>query len=157
MVGASAWRPHVTVSAVVEREGRFLVVEELVDGREVINNPAGHLEESETLLDAVVREVLEETGFEFLPDYVTGLYLWTSISGRTFLRINFVGRCGAHDQYRPLDDGILRVRWMSREDLAASSPRLRSPMVLRCIDDALAGRRYPLEVLNHLEGDDPLG
>jgi len=153
----SAWRPHVTVSAVAERDGKFLVVEELVEGREVINNPAGHLEESETLSDAVVREVLEETGFEFKPDYITGLYLWTSISGRTFLRINFVGHCGAHDQYRPLDDGILRVRWMSREDLAASSPRLRSPMVLRCIDDALAGRRYPLEVLNHLEGDDPLG
>jgi len=150
------WKPHVTVSAVAEQNGRFLVVEEIVEGREVVNNPAGHLERDESLLEAVVREVREETGWGFVPDHVTGLYLWTSESGRTFLRVNFSGRCTEHDRYRPLDDGIVRVRWMSRADLGACAPRLRSPMVLRCIDDHLAGKRFPLDVLTHLaSGDAP--
>jgi 8-oxo-dGTP pyrophosphatase MutT (NUDIX family) len=151
-----AWKPHVTVSAVAEQDGRFLVVEEIVEGREVINNPAGHLERDESLVDAAVREVREETGWGFAPDHVTGIYLWTSESGRTFLRVNFSGRALDHDPYRQLDEGIVRARWLTRTELDACAPRLRSPMVLRCIDDHLAGKRYPLDVLTHLATGDGL-
>jgi ADP-ribose pyrophosphatase YjhB (NUDIX family) len=147
------WKPHVTVSAVAERDGRFLMVEELVEDRAMFNQPAGHLDEDESLVEAVMREVLEETAWEFVPEHVTGLYLWKSRSGRTFLRINFFGHCLRHHPDRGLDDGILRAAWMSRAELVAAGDRLRSPMVLRCLDDHLAGRRYPLDVLTHLETD----
>lgn len=145
------WKPHVTVSAVAEQDGYFLVVEEDVSGRLVINNPAGHLEEDESPLAAVRREVLEETGWTFEPDAVTGLYLWKNpASGRTFLRINFAGRCIEHDPHRLLDEGIRAALWLTRNELVAQTARLRSPMVLRCIDDYLAGRRFPLDVITHL-------
>jgi len=147
------WKPHVTVSAVIERDGRFLMVEELVEDRAVFNQPAGHLDEDESLVEAVVREVLEETAWEFAPEHVTGLYLWKSASGRTFLRVNFFGHGLRHHAERELDDGILRAVWMTRDELHAEADRLRSPMVLRCIDDHLDGRRYPLDVLTHLETD----
>lgn len=147
------WKPHVTVSAIAERDGRFLMVEELVEGRAVFNQPAGHLDEDESLVEAVMREVLEETAWEFVPEHVTGLYVWKSNSGRTFLRINFFGQCLKHHAERGLDEGILRAVWMSRDELVAAGDRLRSPMVLRCLDDHLAGRRYPLDVLTHLETD----
>lgn len=147
------WKPHVTVSAVAVRDGRFLMVEELVEDRPVFNQPAGHLDEDESLVEAVMREVLEETAWEFVPEHVTGLYLWKSNGGRTFLRINFFGHCLRQRAERDLDDGILRAVWMSRAELVAVGDRLRSPMVLRCLDDHLAGRRYPLDVLTHLETD----
>lgn len=147
------WKPHVTVSAIAERDGRFLVVEERVDGRVVYNQPAGHLDEDESLVAAVVREVLEETAWEFTPEHVTGLYLWKSNGGRTFLRVNFFGHCLTHHADRALDDGILRATWLTRDELAAMPDQLRSPLVLRCIDDHLAGRCYPLDVLTHLATD----
>lgn len=143
-------RPHVTVCAVVERDGRFLVVEELIEGRAVLNQPAGHLDEDESLIAAVEREMLEETGWTFAPEHLIGVYLWKSPQGRTFLRASFGGRLLAHDATRPLDEGILRTLWLTRAELAADAARLRTPLVLRCIDDHLAGIRHPLAVLNHL-------
>lgn len=143
--------PRVTVSAVVERDGKFLVVEETVRGRNVLNNPAGHLEDEETLVDAVIREVQEETGCEFAPEGITGIYLWKTPKGDlTFLRVNFFGRCMFQDTNADLDDGILAAHWLSRDELLAREAELRSPMVLGGIDDYLAGKRYPLETLKDM-------
>ena len=145
------WKPDVTVAAVVERDGRFLFVEERASGRVVLNQPAGHLENGETLVEAVARETLEETGWSFVPASVVGLYVWQPEHlTRTFLRIAFAGRLEGHDPSRPLDHGILRTRWLDRDQLLAAQPKHRSPLVLRCVDDYLAGARYPLEVLTHL-------
>lgn len=143
--------PRVTVSAVTRREGRFLLVEENVRGNIVINNPAGHLESNETLAEAAVREVAEETGCVFEPRGITGIYLWTTPKGdRTFLRVNFFGDCLSEDDTATLDDGILRKLWLTREELVQMNERLRSPMVLGCIDDYLAGKHYPLDVLSDM-------
>jgi 8-oxo-dGTP pyrophosphatase MutT (NUDIX family) len=148
------WRPDVTVAAVAERDGEFLFVEERAGGRVVLNQPAGHLEDGETLIEAVARETLEETGWIFVPEAVIGLYVWQPESGpRSFLRISFAGRLTAHDPHRPLDRGILRTRWLNRSQLAALQPRHRSPLVARCVDDYLAGVRYPLDLLSHLIRD----
>ena len=147
-----AWQPHVTVAAVVERNGSFLVVEELINGVAVFNQPAGHLEPGETLIEAVIRETLEETAGHFIPDAVIGIYRWTVPGGRmTFLRACFSGRCTAFDAGRRLDAAILRAVWMDRDELVQHHARLRSPMVLRCIDDYLKGIRHPLTVLTDLD------
>lgn len=143
--------PRVTVSAVAERDGRFLLVEEEVRGDIVINNPAGHLEHQETLADAVVREVMEETGCRFEPHGVTGIYLWRTPKGdRTFVRVNFFGACLEENDDAVLDEGIIRKLWLTRDELRAQKAKLRSPMVLGCIDDYLAGKRYSLDVLTDL-------
>ncbi len=145
------WKPDVTVAAVTERDGQFLLVEERASGRIVINQPAGHLEPGETFLDAVVRETLEETGWSFRPEAVVGVYMWQPEHlSRTFLRVAFSGVLEAHHPERPLDHGIVRTRWCVRDQLIAQQTKLRSPLVLRCIDDYLAGTRYPLELLSHL-------
>ncbi|MFO1407470.1 MAG: NUDIX hydrolase [Steroidobacteraceae bacterium] len=149
------WKPDVTVAAVAERDGRFLFVEERAGGRIVLNQPAGHLEDGETLIDAVVRETLEETAWTFEPTGIVGLYLWKrGPGGRTFLRVAFRGVLVAHDPARPLDRAILRTRWLNRTQLAAPGQRLRSPLVLTCVDHWLAGADHPLSLLNHLI-DDP--
>ena len=145
------WKPDVTVAAVAERDGRFLFVEERASGRVVVNQPAGHLEDGETLLEAVVRETLEETAWQFQPTAVVGVYVWRpEHQSRTFLRIAFAGELGDHDPVRPLDHGILRTRWLTRDQLAEPRLRLRSPLVTQCVDDYLAGVRHPLSLISHL-------
>jgi 8-oxo-dGTP pyrophosphatase MutT (NUDIX family) len=150
-------RPDLTVAAIVERDGQFLFVEERVGAALVFNQPAGHVERGEQLIDAVVRETLEETAWTLDPEALVGVYLWEHPQKRrTFLRFAFCGRVGRHDPHRPLDRGIERAVWMSREQLLARSARLRSPMVVRCVDDYLAGHRYPLEVLHTMPADVPV-
>jgi len=141
------WKPHVTVAAIIEQDGKFLMVEEISDGETVINQPAGHLNDNEDLVTAVIRETLEETTRDFTPSMITGIYQWTSSrDGKTFLRVCFCGDCGQHNPELELDEGILRTLWLTRDELLGAS--LRSPMVICCIDDYLAGKRYPLDLLS---------
>jgi len=152
------FRPDVTVAAIVEREGRFLVVEERAARRIVFNQPAGHIERGESLLEAVVRETLEETAYAFTPEAVTGIYLWRHPEiDRTFLRIAFAGSVTGPDTTRRLDRCILRTAWMTRSQLAGRPHALRSPLVLRCVDDFLAGTRHPLSLLATLGMDTAAG
>ena len=144
----SVWRPSATVAAVVERDGRFLLVEERIDGRMVLNQPAGHLDPGESLIAACRREVLEETAHRFEPTALVGIYRWIYAPRNiTFLRFCFRGRLeGIED--RPLDRQIAAVHWLSREELAHRSDDHRSPLVQRCVDDFVAGRQFPLEVFS---------
>jgi 8-oxo-dGTP pyrophosphatase MutT (NUDIX family) len=146
--------PDLTVAAIVERDGQFLLVEERVAKRMVFNQPAGHVEKGEQFIDAVVRETFEETAWTFHPEALVGVYFWEQPNQpRSFLRAAFCGRVSAHDPARRLDRGIERAVWLTREEIVARSARLRSPMVLNCIDDYLAGARYPLDVIKHLLKD----
>jgi 8-oxo-dGTP pyrophosphatase MutT (NUDIX family) len=145
------WRPDLTVAVVVERDGRFLVVEERIGGQLVFNQPAGHVEDGETLAAAAIRETREETAWGFSPTALLGCYLWRNPrNGRTTLR---VALCGTVEDHRPdqaLDRGIHAVHWRSRDELLAAPERLRSPLVIRCIDDYLAGRTFDLAALQML-------
>lgn len=141
------WKPHVTVAAVIERGGKFLMVEERVDGQTAINQPAGHLESGESLLQAVVRETLEETGRHFTPQGLVGIYRWQNPGGQTFLRFAFCGRVTHAEPEAPLDDGIIRAGWMDPEEIHRARSRHRSPLVQRCIDDFRNGVRAPLDLL----------
>jgi NADH pyrophosphatase NudC (nudix superfamily) len=143
---------HLTVAAVIEKRYRFLFVEELVGGNKVINQPAGHVEPGESLHTAVVREMLEETAWEFIPSAIIGVYLWTHPeSSERFLRVVYAGQIQNYDTTRELDEGILRTLWLSRDDLLARSEQLRSPMVLRGVDDYLAGTRFPVGMFQQIE------
>jgi 8-oxo-dGTP pyrophosphatase MutT (NUDIX family) len=144
----------LTVAAIAEREGRFLCVQERAARRVVLNQPAGHLESGESLIDAVVRETREETGHDFTPEAVTGLYLWQGPAGRTFLRVAFAGSVGERVEGSKLDRAIIRTLWLQRAELERRAGELRSPLVLLCIEDYLRGVRYPLDMLKHvtLEG-----
>ena len=145
----SVWKPSVTVAAVIERDGRFLLVEEVADGRRVLNQPAGHLEAEETLLAACVREVLEETAHRFAPEALVGIYRWRyPAKDVTFLRFAFRGRVDGVEAQRALDAEIVALHWLSREDLAARAAMHRSPLVMRCVDDFLADKRFPLDILS---------
>ena len=143
-----AWKPAATVAAVVERDGRFLFVEEMIDGRRVLNQPAGHLEPHESLIEACRREVLEETAHRFAPTALVGIYRWVYAPRNvTFLRFCFRGRIeGTEDQ--ALDRQIIGLHWLTREELAARHADHRSPLVQRCVDDFVAGRAFPLEVFS---------
>jgi len=142
------WKPHATVAAIIERDGKFLMVEELINGQRLFNQPAGHLDPDESLLDAVIRETREETAWQFLAEAVTGIYLWKHPdNGETFLRIAFCGQCSDHDPGQTLDDGILQAVWMTHDEIVRQKQQLRSPMVINCIEDYIAGKRYPLDVL----------
>jgi len=143
------WKPNVTVAAVIERKGRYLLVEErATDGSLKLNNPAGHLDPGETLLQAVVREVLEETACVFTPTHLQGILLAPSTSSDvTYLRFAFAGRVSEPEPGRALDDGIVRTLWLTAEEIAAEHARHRSALLMRCIEDHRAGRRYPLDVL----------
>lgn len=153
------WKPNVTVAAVIEREGRFLLVEEQTSQGLRLNNPAGHLDPGESLVQACVRETLEETAFQFEPQALVGVYLTGPTQapvpglaqegkrGITFLRFAFRGVLGECDASRPLDHGIVRTVWMSLQEIRASCARHRSPVVLQCVEDYLAGACYPLQML----------
>ena len=146
------WKPSVTVAAVIERDGRFLLIEEETSEGVRLNQPAGHLDPLESLEQAVVREVLEETAHDFTPTALVGMYMSRYCSTRrgtdvTYLRFTFCGTAGAeYDQ--PLDHGIIRTMWMTRDEIAACEERHRSPIVLRCVDDYLAGKRAPLDLMH---------
>jgi ADP-ribose pyrophosphatase YjhB (NUDIX family) len=144
------WKPHVTVAAVIERDGKFLLVEEETNDGIRFNQPAGHLECRESLTDAVVREALEETACHFVPSALVGVYNWRNeASDATYLRFAFAGEIAGVDQGRALDDGIIAVHWLAIDEIRAIETRHRSPLILRCIDDWLAGKRYPLDLLTH--------
>ncbi len=143
------WRPSATVAAVIERDGRFLFVEEIQDGRRVLNQPAGHLDPGETLLQAVAREVLEETAHRFEPAALVGIYRWKyEPEDVTFLRFCFAGRILGVEEGRSLDKEIVALRWLTPDELRAQRAMHRSPLVEQCVEDYLAGRRFPLEVLS---------
>lgn len=145
------WRPDLTVAAIVQREERFLIVEERISGTLVYNQPAGHVEDGESILEAAVRETLEETAWQFVPRHLLGLYLWRDPhNGKSILRVAISGEVRGHEPARALDRGIVAAHWMTRTALLAAPNRLRSPLVMRCIDDHLAGRRHELTALNHL-------
>jgi 8-oxo-dGTP pyrophosphatase MutT (NUDIX family) len=138
--------PEITVAAVAESGGRFLFVEERINRRLVINQPAGHVEPGETLLEAVVREVREETAWLFSARELVGVYLWRHPrTGRTTKRFTFTGMVTDHRDGQALDDGIVGTHWLTPAELREREPQLRSPLVLRCVEDYLAGRRMPLD------------
>jgi len=144
--------PDITVAAVTETNGRFLVVEERINRRLVFNQPAGHVERGETLLAAVVRETREETAWGFQPQALVGVYMWRNpSSGRGYMRFAFTGNVMDHDAAQALDRGIVGAHWLSREDLLQRQSQLRSPLVMRCIEDYLGGTRLPLGTVAKLD------
>jgi 8-oxo-dGTP pyrophosphatase MutT (NUDIX family) len=148
----SATQPEITVAAIAESEGRFLVVEERINQRLVLNQPAGHVERGESLLSAVIREVREETAWRFEPSALIGVYTWRSPdTGVTTKRFTFCGSVDDHQAAQSLDEGIVATHWLSKADLQQRERQLRSPLVLRCIEDYLHGQRRPIEAVAHLD------
>jgi 8-oxo-dGTP pyrophosphatase MutT (NUDIX family) len=146
------WKPRVTVAAVIEDTGRFLLVEERIAGKRVYNQPAGHLEPGESLTEAVVRETLEETAWHFQPAALVGLYRWYhSEADTTYLRVTFSGRGLFHEPGRQLDEDIEGTVWLTAGEIREQGGSLRSPLVLKSIDDYLAGAAYPLALLADVE------
>ena len=146
------WKPSVTVAAIIERDGLFLLVEEETSEGLRLNQPAGHLDPFESLEQAVVRETLEETAHDFTPTALVGMYMSRYQSSRTgedvtYLRFTFCGEVGARHE-RALDHGIVRTLWLTRDEIAACRERHRSPLILQCVDEYLAGRRAPLALLH---------
>ncbi len=142
------WKPHVTVAAVIESEQRFLLVEEQVSSGIAFNQPAGHLDEAETLIDAVKREVMEETAWKFEPEQIISIQLWRKDSqADSFLRVCFSGKAHSHNPTQSLDKGIIQIHWLTRDEVAAKTALLRSPLVLESIDDYIKGDFYPLSLL----------
>jgi 8-oxo-dGTP pyrophosphatase MutT (NUDIX family) len=143
------WKPSVTVAAVIERDGRFLFVEENIDGRRVLNQPAGHLDPGETLIAACAREVMEETAHRFEPTALVGIYRWHfAAKDVTFLRFCFSGEILSFEKDRKLDTEIVQLHWLSPDELKERKSAHRSPLVQKSVDDFLAGHRYPLEILS---------
>ena len=150
------WKPSVTVAAVIERDGRYLLIEEHTPEGLRLNNPAGHLDPGESPEQGVARETLEETTHTFTPDSLVGIYLsrfQRPATGEdvTYLRLAYSGQLGNVVPGRTLDTGIVRTLWMTPEEVRASAHRHRSPLVLRCVEDHLAGQRFPLGVV-HTDG-----
>ncbi len=142
------WKPNVVVAAMVERDGKFLLVEEHADGSLVLNQPAGHLDEGESLIDAVIRETLEETAWHIEPTALLGVYRWPHPEKKiTYLRFAFLARPLREETGRTLDKEIVRAVWLTPEEIRTERHRHRSPQVQRCLDDYLAGTCYPLDLL----------
>ena len=142
------WKPHVTVAAVVERDNRFLLVEEETPRGLQFNQPAGHFEENEDLIAAVKREVNEETAWQFEPEHIISVQLWRrNPDYPTFLRVCFAGSCHSYNPDQPLDEGIVATHWLTRDEILQQRQRLRSPLVLIGIDEYLSGQRHPLSLL----------
>jgi ADP-ribose pyrophosphatase YjhB (NUDIX family) len=150
------WKPSVTVAAIIERDGRYLLIEEHTPEGLRLNNPAGHLEQGEDPVSACAREALEETAHVFQPQHLVGVYLsrfqrparvGSQAEDITYLRLAFAGQLGTHDPQRPLDQGIVRTLWMTLAEVRASVDCHRSPLVLKCIEDHASGQSWPLQVL----------
>lgn len=145
------FKPNATVAAIIEQNGQFLLVEETTDRGNRFNQPAGHLEDNETLTQAVIRETLEESAYDFTPEALLGVYLWKHQHNDTsYLRFAFIGKVSTHYPAQALDTGIVRAVWMGIDEIREKAHLLRSPQVLTCIEDYLAGKRYPLDVLTYL-------
>jgi 8-oxo-dGTP pyrophosphatase MutT (NUDIX family) len=157
------WKPSTTVAAIIERDGKFMLVEEHTSVGLQLNNPAGHLDPGESLVAACAREALEETAHLFTPTALVGVYLSrfqrpaaadaehgspAGVEDITYLRFAFCGQLGAHQASRALDTGIVRTLWLTPDEVRASAARHRSPLLVRCMEDYLAGQRFPLELLN---------
>jgi ADP-ribose pyrophosphatase YjhB (NUDIX family) len=146
------WKPSVTVAAIIERDGRYLLVEEHTPEGLRLNNPAGHLDPGESPEQGVAREALEETAHHFMPTALVGVYLsrfQREATGEdiTYLRFAYCGELGSFENGRALDTGIVRTLWMTPDEVRASAGRHRSPLVQRCIEDHLAGQRFPMELV----------
>ena len=146
------WKPNVTVAAIIEKEGRYMLIEEQNQEGLRLNNPAGHLDPGESPAEGCAREALEETAHLFNPTALVGIYLsrfQRPATGEdiTYVRMAFCGELGEWQMDRQLDAGIERTVWMTPEEIRASVHRHRSPLVLQCIEDHLAGQRYPLGVI----------
>lgn len=142
------WKPNVTVAAILERDGQFLLVEEHTSRGRLFNQPAGHLEPGESLVEAAIRETLEESAHTFEPTEIIGIYQWRA-QNTTYLRFAFTGLLTAHDPLRRLDDGIIRAVWLSPDEIRAGKKHHRSPMVSQCMEDYLDGKRYPMDIITH--------
>ena len=144
------WKPHATVAAVLEKDGRFLLIEERIGGEVRLNQPAGHLEEGESLVEAAVRETLEEAGLVFRPTHLLGLYQWRAPeTGATYLRAAFGGEIERVIEDAVLDTDILGPVWLTPEEALTRAAQHRSPLVMACIEDHLAGKRHPLDLIRH--------
>lgn len=148
------WKPNVTVAALIERDGKFLLVEEETDDGLRFNQPAGHLDEGESLVAACAREALEETAFIVRPTALVGVYQWPrphkdGVEDVTYLRFAFACEALREEVGRQLDSGIVAARWLTLDEVRATASRHRSPLILQCIEDYLAGKRYPLDLITH--------
>lgn len=142
------WLPRVTVAAIVERDSKFLLVEETINNQLTLNQPAGHLEDNESLTEAAMRETLEETGWKFTPTYLLGVYRWKHpTSENTYIRFAFGGEVYDYDPALELDKGIIGPVWLSLDEIRARREQHRSPQLLKCIEDYQQGKRYPLDSL----------
>lgn len=146
------WKPNVTVAAVMERDGRFLLVEEETADGLKLNNPAGHLDPGETPAQGCAREAMEESAYEFTATALVGVYISRFTRSRdnediTYLRFAFAGDIGAHHPDLALDEGIVRTVWMTADEIRACPERHRSPLLLRCLEDYVAGQRFPLSAV----------
>ena len=145
------WFPHVTVACMVKRGDTYLMVRERHRGNNVINQPAGHIEQGESLQDAVVRETLEETGWHFEPEYISGIYQFIAGNGETYMRFTFAGKLSGEAENHSLDPAIDEVLWLNQEQITNGSERLRSQVVLQCIEDFESGNRLPMDCIQQLE------